>query len=298
MRWGAVVPTNRPEKLKEFQRAWADLDVKWYIVHDEKPWTGIPAFIPRRTDMIRSWGIYLAWRDDVDAIISLDDDVLPFGALLTHYEQGFARSYPLDNYLSVAALTTSPHEMRGFPYRTRGARVALQYGGWQGSLDWDAVTALAHDPPESMFRNVVMPVPKGCALTGCAMNMAFRHDCAPLMWQLPLFEGRYNRFGDIWSGLFAKRVLDAMGDVVLINGAASVKHTRASDPFTNIQREAPGLRLNEDLWQHLPEPTSKYTVEAYREVTDGAYEFFSAHDPEYARHFRQARDEWLALFQT
>jgi hypothetical protein len=168
--------------------------------------------------------------------------------------------------------------------------VALQYGGWNGILDYDAPTQLEGVSDSESFAPVNIPVPLGVPVTGCIMNCAFRAKYAPIMWQLPLLNGKYNRFGDIWSGLFAKKVFDFMGKAVVINGKASVNHQRASDPVKNMEREGIGIPVNEHIWEYLEEGD-------YVQVTESAYRYFMRGDREYAEHFRRCRDEWLGLFK-
>jgi len=294
MKWAVVVPTCRRDRYERFYDAWKHLfvqhSVSLFTVWDEPPWEGIPDLIPRRTDMIRSWGFYRAWRDGATFTLSLDDDVAPITDVFAEYEHGFQGDWALTPYLSVGSLTNSSLEMRGFPYAGRRKQAVVQYGGWDGVLDLDAATQLTSRPGHHEFQPVCLPVPEGVPVTTCAMNFAFRTEHTPIMWQLPLLDGRYNRFGDIWSGLIQKRVLDSQGDVMLVNGRARVFHDRASDPFTNLEREAPGLRHNEGLWGSLRAGT-------FLQVTDSFASFFSGCDPMYALHFRRCRDRWLSLFE-
>jgi hypothetical protein len=306
-RWSVVVPSNRPERLRAFVAEWSELftayDADLIVVDDSPPWEDIPEFVPRHTDMIRSWGFYEAWRRGACFILSLDDDVSPIGDIFAAYEAGFADQFPLVPYLSVGALTNSALQMRGFPYRSREAPVGFQYGGWDHVLDYDAATQIVHNPPAAQFRRIRVPVPLGCATTCCAMNFAFRAELTPLAWQLTLHDGRYNRTGDIWSGLFQKRSLDALGLVMLINGEACVRHERASDPARNLAHEVRGLSLNDDLWPSLKTPPvadgnsrAAQIAAVYRAVTDSAAVFFGRTDAAYAREFRRGRDLWLELF--
>lgn len=293
MKWSVVVPTCRRVRYEQFYDAWKDLFVKHSVhlvtVWDEPPWEHIPDFIPKRTDMIRSWGFYQAWSNGAKYTLSLDDDVSPIGDPFAEYERAFEREWPCSPYLSTGALTDSGLEMRGFPYNHRGCETVVQYGGWEGIPDLDAVTQLAVPPRgDNRFDGVCLPVPKGATTTCCAMNFAFRTEHAHLMWQLPLLEDRYKRFGDIWSGLIQKKVLDAQGKVMLVNGRARVFHDRASEPFTNLVREAPGMRRNETVWDDLEGDT-------FLEVTDSLAATFDC-DPIYAAHFRRCRDQWLSLF--
>ena len=309
MTWAVVVPTNRPDRYREFIAGWhrlfAEHDTTVCPVYDAPTrytdsgwaWPDLPDWIPRQTDMCRSWGIYQAWLSGATYTLSLDDDVLPDSDVFAEYERVFEAGAPVSAYLDVGALTSSGLHMRGFPYRDRNrAEVAVQYGGWNGVLDYDACTQLAVAPGPATFAQVAIAVPKGAAVTGCAMNMAFRTEVAPIMWQLPLLDGRYNRFGDIWAGLFAKRVLDSLGKAVVVNGRATVRHDRASDPVANLAREQPGIAPNEHIFDALPLPSGDLTG-AYQAVTDQAASYFHERDPSYADWFISCRNNWLDLYR-
>jgi hypothetical protein len=261
-------------------------------------------YIPTKTDMIRSFAFKWAY-DNIEApyFITLDDDVRPnmFDEVFTEYERVFNEDSTLSCYFDVGAMTTSGLQMRGYPYKDRVKReVAVQYGGWNGVLDYDAATQLAVPQEDHYFNGQVMPMPKGAAVTCCIMNTAWRREYTPIMWQLPMLDGRYNRVGDIWSGLFIKKTLDALNKVMVINGAATVEHRRASNPYNSLIKEAPSVWLNDNLWDNLSNPEEELTevtmIDAYKNVTDSAIAFFAEHDKEYAKHFEKARDEWLKLW--
>jgi hypothetical protein len=277
-------------------------DVKVYDIWDvdgERD-PDMPSFIPTGADMIRSWGIYKAWLGGSRYTLTLDDDVRPGDFdLFVDYERAFNLGAVCSPYLSVGQFTESRYEMRGFPYGDRKrAEVAIQYGGWHGTLDYDAATQIATQPEWEVFSPTVVTVPRYAPVTTCIMNAAWRTEYAPIMWQLPMLDGKYNRFGDIWSGLLQKRVLDILGRVMQINGRASVIHERASNPLTNLERELPGIELNEMLWRLISERRVDSTlslVDTYREVTN--WVITSPIWPtEYAEHFLSARDAWLELF--
>ena len=299
-----VVPSNRPDRLKEFRRAWAPLflehEARVFTVLDEAPWPGIPDWVPKRTDMIRSWGFIQAYREGSEYILSLDDDVAPYWGYdpFFEYRNDFDRVYPCSPYFSTGSLTDTGLEMRGFPYWNRDREVAVQYGGWVGVPDLDAATQIEHPVDDAEFLRCSVPVPRGVPTTCCAMNFAFKRDYTILMWQLPLLNGVFNRFGDIWSGLIQKRVLDSLGKVMLINGGASVSHSRASDPMVNMVKEEPGLPLNENIWTALREPVGTDIKDCFVQVTDDMASFFSSRvSSEHARWFTFCRDKWVAEFE-
>ena len=317
--WAVVVPTNRPDRFADFISSWghvfkrhnvylivvqdlpehnpeiADAIQGRGIAHEMHDWGTITAkHIPHRTDMVRSWGIYRAWATGREYTLTLDDDVSPSGDLFAAYEKVFRDGAPHSRYFDVGALTSFGGHLRGFPFKDRKpAEVVVQYGGWDGILDYDAPTQLAGVKEQEWFTRIVVPVPVGAAVTTCIMNAAWRTEYAPIMWQLPLFDGRFNRFGDIWSGLLQKRTLDVTGGVMVVNGNATVQHVRASDPVANLEREAPGIGPNEGLWDEL----CRRQVGDYWQVTDIAYSYFRRLNHEYGEHFRVARDEWKRLFR-
>lgn len=326
--WAVVVPSNRPDRLIDFLNDWehylADR-AKLYIVVDAPgvqgeileeiddhridaevhSWSTVRAkkAVPFQTDMIRSWGIYRAWVGKHRYTLSLDDDVRWNGRdILAAYEDEFVWGRPCSRYLSVGAMTTSDVEMRGFPIADRKpAKVMVQYGGWSGILDYDATTQIDMIRiPDEEFRPYVMPVPQGAPVTCCAMNMAWLTEWAPIMWQLPLHNGKFNRWGDIWSGLLQKLVVDYMGGVMVVNGLASVRHDRASDPHANQLKEAHGIDIHNTLWDTLVSyfhpPSQGTMMEVYWAASSALAEAVRPYDDDWAEHFLEARAEWLGLF--
>lgn len=271
--------------------------------------------IPKKTDMCRSYGFWLGYEiSDSPYFLTLDDDVKPIewqkwrtktpGDIFEEYEKVFEAGEHLSEYFSIGSLTTTPTEieMRGYPYKDRVKKpVAVQYGGWWGVLDYDAATQLSSPQPYQQFAQLSIPVPKGAAATCCIMNCAWRREYTPIMWQLTMLNGRYNRVGDIWSGLFIKKTLDMVGACMVINGFASVEHNRASDPYNSLVKEAPSVYMNDHLWENLNVPVvseDNNLLDVYLGVTNQAIWFFEKHDKEYAEYFRKARDEWLSLWQN
>lgn len=315
MRWGVVVPSNRPDRLRTFLEAWRPLfdrhNVRLFVVRDEAPWTGIPGWIPRGTDAIRSWGIAQAHRVGCTHILSLDDDVAPVrldgagGApvdVFAEYGRVFRAGAVVSPWLSVGAWTDTGREMRGFPHADAPRRtVAVQYGGWWGVPDLDGVTQRAHPSADATFAPLVLPVPVGVPLTCCAMNFALRADFALAAWQLPVTNAdrHFDRWCDIWSGLIQKRVADACGLAVVVNGAASVRHTRASDTETNIRKEAPGYPVHSGLWEALEVAgiNTQSVMGAWLQTTEAlAWHVESQGGGQWALRMRRDRDLWAELF--
>jgi len=77
----------------------------------------------------------------------------------------------------------------------------------------------------------------------------------------------FDRFGDIWAGLFVKKICDHLGYGVK-SGEPLVEHQRASNVWVNLRKELPGYEVNETLWQIIDSIVlTKETVkECYKEL--------------------------------
>ncbi|MEM4218179.1 MAG: hypothetical protein QXZ09_09165 [Candidatus Methanomethylicaceae archaeon] len=265
-----VVPTIREECIKAFLEAWhPHLEGCTILIIEDNPersfqvkgsnvlhfaWAEIDRdlgekawIVPRRTDCIRSYGFLKAWHLGADVIISLDDDCYPACA-------GFVQSHLqklCSMHVSDAWCSTLKGILpRGMPYlkRTREGKVVLNHGLWVGIPDYDAVTQLAltrFSAPHEIHEQVI---PRGLFFPMCGMNIAFRRELTPAMYFLLM--GRdwpFDRFGDIWCGILAKRICDHLGYIVT-SGHPLVEHKRASNVWANLRKEVAGYEANEEFW--------------------------------------------------
>lgn len=174
--------------------------------------------------------------------------------------------------------------LRGFPYGIRDeAPVMVSHGVWVNVPDFDGRTQLeltnnGRNPerlPYSLpyFRG---PVPKGCYFPFCGMNVMVRREALPYLYFAPMGPDTgidlrcdraktaedkdcpcdgckrgplLNRFADIWCGILLKRACDSNGWAIY-TGASTVIHTRASDPFKNVEQERLGIEWNEMAWKN------------------------------------------------
>lgn len=255
-------------------------DLSHYDWRDIEQDLGANAWIiPRRTSAIKSYGFLKAYREGADAIWTLDDDCYPEDDRRGTYLDvigDLLGSECLENSWWNTLGNTGMHP-RGYPYEVRRQRrpVMIHHGLWSGIPDLDGITALKHPDyklPASLLSEV-KTVPQGF-FPMCGMNLAFRREMTPAMYFMLMgsdaSEKRYpfDRFDDIWAGLFAKRICDHLGYAVL-SGAPSIVHTKESDPQERVIREAPGIRAHEKLWQQIeyPDLNGCLTVkECYREL--------------------------------
>jgi hypothetical protein len=86
------------------------------------------------------------------------------------------------------------------------------------------------------------------------MNLAFKREVTPLMF-FPMMgydpNGKkwiYDRYDDIWAGIFSKKIMDHLGWGV-VNGSPFVEHKKKSLPLANLEKEKAGMKINESLWK-------------------------------------------------
>ncbi len=193
---------------------------------------------------IRNLGFaYVAkYLPDVEFIITLDDDEVPIKDTIQDHLDALNARVPV-SWISTAV----DDYTRGFPYGIRDeAEVVLSHGVWEGIADWDAPTQLvrgSHYPAE-FYKG---PIPKGILYPMCSMNLAFKRCMLPYIFHAPWALG-INRFDDIFAGIVSKREIDKKGWAA-VTGYARVHHERASNTFTNLKHEAPGIELLEAYWR-------------------------------------------------
>ncbi|MFA5197691.1 MAG: hypothetical protein WC437_04720 [Patescibacteria group bacterium] len=252
-----VVPTIRPETIPPFLKAWKELFDKHnvefvlvvdgkdqHIVHNQKRVNLKSDLVSKFSAGCKQLGfLYIAERlPEVEYIIVLDDDCFPIGnPIQDHIDQ-------LNRKVPISWLSTASDYMRGFPYQARQeAPVMLSHGVWEGNYDWDAPSQLLKSDTRVDFYKGI--IPKGIFFPMCGMNIAFRREALPYIYFAPV--GKYKgaeRFDDIWAGLEIVKDFAKL-NWGIVSGYARVNHSRASNVFTSLEKEAVGIRKNEEYWQ-------------------------------------------------
>ena len=306
-----VVPSIREHYLTDFLTAWSnEFRPHHIIVVEDNPkrsfkiqqsnlthvsWHEIDLalgedawIIPRRTDCVRSFGYILAHAMQPDMILTLDDDCFPnatdfiashWAALQTGCFEGWSST-------GTGALP------RGVPYlaQTRLAPAVLNHGLWTNVPDYDAITQLSNIRTLMSFEPTQQTIPYGKYFPMCGMNISWRPVLTPALYFLLMGRGyKYDRFGDIWAGILAKRIADHLG-YAINSGAPTVEHRRASNVWANLVKEAPAMEANESLWQTIASTRLTSTT------VSGCYQELSAaldtHD-EYWQTTSRAMTTWL-----
>jgi reversibly glycosylated polypeptide / UDP-arabinopyranose mutase len=214
----------------------------------------------RKNAGIRSYGFWKAYKMGADVLITLDDDCYPAeGNFIEKHLQNLRQNIP-ENWQPTYP---DPEWMytRGFPYLIRDKHpVMVSHGLWSGALDLDAKTEIKlpgvlHEKTYPPLRQIIS---FNYFYPMCSMNLAFKREIVPLMF-FPMMGQKpdgsswpYNRYDDIWAGLFSKKIMDHLNFGV-INGSPFVEHRKASKSKDNYQKEIKGMKINEILWKRVSE---------------------------------------------
>lgn len=283
--------------------------------------------IPRRSDTVRSAGYYLAWLMGYSHIMTLDDDCYPPDPMRgdgLEYEsaENFVRSHI--GYIDGRTRwfnTLNSVKPRGIPFYNVGTdkRNVINHGLWTNVLDYDAPYQLAN-PVKEKFSYDNRIVPAGSYFPMCGMNVSWRSDATVLMYHLlmgktlkgyalaegasddmDLYQLPFDRFGDIWCGIIAKKICDEHA-LTVSTGMPYIRHERASNPFVNLKKEAPGLEVNEKFWEYV----DSYTGHSELSLADeyvcmgqhiGRWDEFKEHSP-YFQKLGEAMQAWGNLFMV
>ena len=282
--------------------------------------------IPRRSSAIKSYGFLKAYQAGHSSIWTLDDDCFPeewdsgwrYPGLIEHY---LAQSRLEDSWFNTIGRSKGAMDLypRGYPYGIRQTQfpVMIHHGLWSGIPDLDGITALEHHELKLEQCNKIERIPTGKFFPMCGMNLAFRREMTPAMYFM--LQGHmkgvkwdhtdaglkalpFDRFDDIWAGLFAKKIADHLGYAVT-TGAPSIVHTKLSDPTQRVIKEGPGIAANELLWEILADydisegwRTVKSSYSDLAGVVDSAAKALPY--PDYWKTLAEAMHTWTELFSN
>lgn len=296
-----IVCEDRPKKSIKIPKVGKEIfHYSWKEIDDDlqkNSW-----IIPRKVSAIRNYGFYKAYQLGAEVVITLDDDCYPVTG------HNLVKDHLKNLSLTTARRWTNTYPdsrhmyTRGFPYLVRNeAPVALSHGLWTNVLDHDGATHLQHLQFKAEFaEHFLQIIPEFSYYPMCSMNIAFNREVIPLLY-FPLMgetvageKWGYDRFDDIWAGIFSKKIFDHLGFAVT-NGAPFVEHRKASNPFTNLIKEAKGIQTNELIWEAVDSVklTKKTPVAAYKELITKV----KFPKEEYFEKLKKATLIWLDLFR-
>lgn len=269
-----VIPSNRADQLDEFLAAWegsgqADWDAVVLVednpIKDMEPRCPCPlhhfahddverrlrdaAWIVSRGDSAcRCFGFLAACELGAEWILTLDDDCRPWPAS-GRICAAHRAAMQFEQCQPTAGMRT-----RGMPYRNLGQLESrLNMGLWCNVADVDGPAGLMPQPYFTPPTGTRLAHPRQ-RYPLCGMNLFFAAELTPLLYFPLMGDGQpYRRFDDIWAGWIFQKLAAHLG-IAWSFGEPFIEHVRASDPFANLAKEAPGIVRNELIWQQIDAP--------------------------------------------
>jgi len=275
--------------------------IRWFQERFGKAYDKYLSIIPEKCHAETSFGFLIAWEEDADVVIELDDDVkiLEQHPLVKQHLKNLYTNNGITVYSKNKWYNTIDNLVykgtlqrifpRGHPYEptvrvedyeriTRGGECVLNMGLWSGDLDLDAITLLYNGGlnGKSYIKGIGIKrekviVGKGNYFAICSMNTAFRCKVIPAFYQLYMNFMGIDRFDDIWSGLFLKKIADHLGDKICLGEPLVYHDKRPRNIFKDLRRELEGIIMNEILWKIADslQLSGKDYYSSYQELADG-----------------------------
>lgn len=261
----------------------AGMDVVYLSPDDQKeflkPFPEMEREIPWNTDGRRNVGFLMAYRDKCPLILATDDDNYPkpeWRLLEGHATTGRNLSLPTAvghkgwfNLCSMMDIECPPLGAgktvfaRGFPYKRRSfecstvsstptnGRVAVNAGLWSGDPDVDAATRLVtRCEARENFKDSYLLAPDTIMPINTQNTVVIR-DAIPAYYYVkmghPVGGMKLDRFGDIFSGFFLQKCVQAVGDRVRV-GSPVVDHRRSPhNLYKDLWNELAGMVVIDDM---------------------------------------------------
>lgn len=285
------------EKLHDQNNSIQFLDIddqeKWM-----KEYPKLCKIIPYNSDNRRNLGYLMAFQHGAEIIISIDDDNYPTKGdfILGHSIVGDSVTLPTitssNGWFNPCSLLKNDKNVeiypRGFPYSKRfeqstidtnesRGKVAINLGLWINDPDVDAITHLALPVKITGFnasrekvmvgRHVYCPIDSQNTSVSRTALVAYYFT----LMGADVYGTKIDRFGDIWQGYFAKKIIDAMDERVVIGTPLTDHRRNKHDLLKDLQKEIWGIAITEKLVSWLTDIEIEHTnsyVDAYLELVD------------------------------
>jgi hypothetical protein len=234
--------------------------------------------IPKNCHAETSFAFLMAYEEKPDLVISLDDDVFPMQEHdiiychannlfdeegITVYSEGkwynTLRNVELNTHIRIFPRGhpyAEESRMENYVWDDEGGRCVLNMGLWAGYPDLDALTILYHGGLNGRcgikcekYKREKVIVGAGTFFAICGMNVSFLPDVIPAYYQLYMNFMGINRFDDIWSGVFLKKIANHLGHKICLGGPLVYHDKRPRDIFKDLKSELNGIIINEVLWK-------------------------------------------------
>ena len=257
----------------------------------------IANLIPYDSDNRRNIGFLMALESGAELLISIDDDNFPdmaYDFVGCHAICGKVMQVEhiqsSDSWYNICELLTIEPSVvvfpRGFPYRIRrghqpiyhtevhSARIGMNIGLWTGDPDIDAISRNYASFHVVKWKGEQVALGPGTWSPINTQNTALIRELIPAYYYVRMGEAInglvIDRFGDILSGYFAKKVCDHLGYSITV-GSPICDHQRTPhNLFKDLYHELAGIVLLEEFiqWLESVQLQGGNVLEAYRSLAE------------------------------
>jgi hypothetical protein len=303
VRFYVVGDLSTPSECRQKVEQYQSMGLPWiYLGEVEQktfldPFSKLASQIPWQSDNRRNVGFLMAYRDGCDVIVAIDDDNYPkdqWSFLEGHSSVGQTISLPTaigyNQWFNLCGMmeiicptmgTGGTVYARGFPYQKRDpqcsrvdvslstGKVAVNAGLWSGDPDVDAATRLVTRCEARENFNQSLLLAPGTLMPINTQNTALIREAIPAYYYVkmghPVNGMKLDRFGDIFSGFFLQKCVEAMGHAVRV-GSPVVDHRRSPhNLYKDLWHELSGMVILDDMLTLLETPLP--TAQSYSEAT-------------------------------
>lgn len=295
-----VADNKTPERLSEqYLSRITEPKVEFWTVSRQYEWlrnhypdmgSKIEQVIPENSPRRRNFGYLRALELNAERTVVIDDDNYPLlGGLpidnwfLGHMSPASWVSWSVESqnrYINPCYIYQPHVYARGYPFDqffkdsfmvtpVKDVFSVVNTGLWVGKPDVDAIFNLMY--PEMRNRRGVKAyqVARGHYIPINTQNTSFTRRVAPVFHNV-LQTKEFDRFDDIWNGLFIQAIAHHLGDHITF-GLPMVQHLRnVHDYAADLRVEHSGMVTNIAMWRTISniELTAKNYPDAYLEIAN------------------------------
>lgn len=306
-----IIVADAPQDDPRWRDAdWGPVPTVYYSDSYERFYGPDSWIFSHRDSACKCFGFLKAVEGGADYIIVLDDDCLPVPEDRFDFNVGKFQADHLNALSPPAWCSTIPGmRLRGLPYGSWGViggteDLLVHMGLWSNVPDLDAIQSLALSTPDRVLAHAQslcgFEPPSGIRVMSeqqywpfCGMHFSFKRRALPALYFPKMgLDSPYARFDDIWCGMLMQRVFREVGLFASV-GEPFVEHSRASNVFANLRKEAPGIEAHENYWRVIE--SMEFSGEGLEECVQEAATQLQETRDSYLQQWGQALEVWLRL---
>lgn len=227
--------------------------------------------IPWKRIQRRNIGFLIAYKQNYEIIIAVDDDNFPIAPdfIRTHLDNLIQKNVYLIKakdkniqWLNPCIFLENHIIHRGFPLKYRyqkpetiieninNANIMVSEGFWKGDPDIDALSRLEGNPSNINIENIIVKnfcISPELISPFNSQNTALRREMIPAFF----LNAKVGRYDDIWPSYFIRVLLMIKGDLVMYGNPIVRQDRNDHDIIKDLENEIFGMRNTEEFVNEL-----------------------------------------------